>query len=288
VACQRQALSPASLEARRQTAQLLRELRGGLATTAAVGRRWLRNCLDNFLGIQRVLCAAPPPSPLPILIAASGPSLQAALPALGRLRERFALWALPSAVECLLAHGLIPDQVVLTDPGWYGLAHLFSLRTADTPLAMPLSAAPGAWTLRGGVQLLAQEALYEQALLAAAAYPAPIVPPGGQWRHRHGRPAAPGDHLRRAGSVLWTCWATPNLFESTWKAAPTACSPAPPAIHLGPALAPCLPQSAHRTGMETYAGWFASRAYPSCPFAFRWRCPVPALGPGRTQLCSRR
>lgn len=53
----------ASLEARRQTAQLLRELRGGLATTAAVGRRWLANCLNNFLGTDRVLCAASPHPP---------------------------------------------------------------------------------------------------------------------------------------------------------------------------------------------------------------------------------
>ncbi|OHD22192.1 MAG: hypothetical protein A2064_04145 [Spirochaetes bacterium GWB1_66_5] len=259
----------ASLEAWRQTAQLLRELRGGLATTAAVGRRWLANCLNNFLGIDRVLCAASPASSLPILIAASGPSLPAALPALGRLRERFQLWALPSAVECLLAYGLVPDLAVLTDPGYYGLAHLFALRAADTPLAMPLSAAAGAWSLRTGVQLLAQEALYEQALLSAADYPAPIVPP-------QGTVAATAMELalrRTRGQVIFAgldlCFqdllghARPNLFESTLESGSDRLQP----LHhrrftWAQAQAPRRLPPRARTGqaLETYAGWFASRA----------------------------
>jgi hypothetical protein len=258
----------ASREARRQTTQLVRELRGGLATTAAVGRRWLRNCLDNFLGIDRVLCANPPPLMQPILIAASGPSLQAALPVLGSLRERFTLWALPSAAECLRAHSLVPDLVVLTDPGWYGLAHLFPLRAAATALAMPLSAAPGAWNLSGGVQLLAQEALYEQALLAAAAYPAPLVPP-------QGTVAATAMELalrRTAREVIIAgldlCFqdllghSRPNLFERTLEIGSGRLQP----LHhrrfaWARAQAPRRLPGGARTGLalETYAGWFASR-----------------------------
>ena len=285
-----------SLEARRQTAQLLRELRGGLATTAAVGRRWLANCLNNFLGIDRVLCAAPPESLQPILIAASGPSLAAALPALGRLRERFQLWALPSAVECLLAHGLVPDLAVLTDPGYYGLAHLFALRAAGTSLAMPLSAAAGSWSLRAGVQLLAQEAPYEQALLAAADYPAPIVPP-------QGTVAATAMELalrRTRGQVIFAgldlCFqdllghARPNLFESTLESGSDRLQP----LHHRrftwvQAQAPRrLPGSA-RTGLalETYAGWFASRApdprlYRLLPSGVALP-GIPAPGRGRTR-----
>jgi hypothetical protein len=258
-----------SREARRQTAQALRELRGGLATAAAVGRRWLANCLNNFLGIERVLSPNPPPSGRPILIAASGPSLQAALPALAGLRERVALWALPSAAECLLAHGLVPDLVVLTDPGWYALAHLFPLRSAGTILAMPLSAAPGAWALGGGVQLLAQEAPYEQALLAAASYPAPIVPP-------QGTVAATAMELalrRTPREVIFAgldlCFqdvlghARPNLFERELGAGSDRLQP----LHhrrfaWARALAPRLLRGGARTGLalETYAGWFAGRA----------------------------
>jgi hypothetical protein len=279
----------ASLEARRQTAQLLRELRGGLATTAAVGRRWLRNCLDNFLGIERVLCAAPPPLGQPVLIAASGPSLQAALPALGSLRERFALWALPSAAECLLAHGLLPDLVVLTDPGWYGLAHLFALRDAGTSLAMPLSAAPGAWNLSGGVQLLAQEALYEQALLAAAAYPAPIVPPQGTVAATAMTLALRRTRREVIFAGLDLCFqdtlghARPNLFERSLEGGSDRLQP----LHhrrfaWARAQAPRRLSGLTRTGpaLETYAGWFASR--PPDPRLYRLlpsEVPLPGFQP---------
>ncbi len=259
----------ASLEARRQTAQLLRELRGGLATTAAVGRRWLANCLTNFLGIGRVLSPTTSPAGQPILIAASGPSLQAALPALGSLRERFALWALPSAAECLQAHGLVPDLVVLTDPGWYGLAHLFPLRAAGTALAMPLSAAPGAWALNGGVQLLAQEAPYEQALLAAAAYPAPIVPPQGTVAATAMELALQCTPREVIFAGLDLCFqdvlghARPNLFERTLEAGADRLQPL---HHLrfawARAQAPHPLRGGARTGLalQTYAGWFAARA----------------------------
>jgi hypothetical protein len=279
----------ASREARRQTAQLLRELRGGLATTAAVGRRWLRNSLDNFLGIDRVLSPEAPPLERPILIAASGPSLQAALPVLARLRERIALWALPSAAECLQAHGLVPDLVVLTDPGWYALAHLFPLRCAGAALAMPLSAAPGAWNLSGGVLLLAQEALYEQALLAAAAYPAPLVPP-------QGTVAATAMELalrRTPREVIFAgldlCFrdvlghSRPNLFE---RALESGSGRLQPLYHRRFAwaldLAPRRLAAGARTGLalETYAGWFASR--PPDPRLYRLQpseVPLPGFRP---------
>jgi hypothetical protein len=259
----------ASREARRQAAQLLRELRGGLATTAAVGRRWLANCLNNFLGIERVLSPGPSSSGRPILIAASGPSLQAALPALVGMRQSVALWALPSAAECLLAHGLVPDLVVLTDPGWYGLAHLFPLRASGAALAMPLSAAPGAWALGGGVQLLAQEAPYEQALLAAARYPAPIVPPQGTVAATALQLALRRDPRQVIFAGLDLCFldvlghARPNLFERSLEAGSDRLQP----LHhrrfaWARAQAPRRLRGGARTGLalQTYAGWFAGRA----------------------------
>jgi hypothetical protein len=257
-----------SRDARRQAAQLLRELRGGLATTAAVGRRWLRNSLDNFLGIERVLSPEAPPRQRPILIAASGPSLQPALSTLVRLRERIGLWALPSAAECLLAHGLVPDLVVLTDPGWYALAHLFPLRSAGATLAMPLSAAPGAWNLSGGVLLLAQEALYEQALLAAASYPAPLVLPQGTVAATAMELALRRTPREVIVAGLDLCFrdvlghARPNLFERVLESGSCRLQP----LHhrrfsWALELAPRRLAGGSRTGLalETYAGWFASR-----------------------------
>ena len=280
----------ASLEARRQTAQLLRELRGGLATTAAVGRRWLRNCLDNFLGIDRVLFPASRPGDLPILIAASGPSLQSVLPALGRLRERIALWALPSAVECLGAHGLEPDLVVLTDPGWYAMAHLFPLRSLGTPVAMPLSAARGAWNLGGGVLLLAQEAAYENAVLAAVAYPAVTVLPQGTVAATAMELALRSTRREVIFAGLDLCYrdlnghARPNLFERTLDRGSDRLQPLDHRrFTWAAAQAPRRLPGGGRTGLalETYAGWFASR--PADPRLYRL-LPSPVALPGLRPL----
>jgi hypothetical protein len=188
---------------------------------------------------------------------------------MGRLREGFQLWALPSAVESLLAYGLVPDLVVLTDPGYYGLAHLFCLRATGTSLAMPLSAAPGAWALRAGVQLLAQEPLYEQALLAAAAYPAPLVPPQGTVAATAMRLA----QRRTLGQVIFAgldlCFrdllghVRPNLFESTLESGSGRLQPLHHRLFAWAQVqAPRRLPAGGRSGpaLETYAGWLASQA----------------------------
>ena len=258
----------ASLEAQRQTAQLLRELRGGLATTAAVGRRWLRNSLDNFLGLDRVLSPTLPGGGLPVVIAASGPTLEAALPVLGRLRAGLSLWALPSAVECLAAHGLSPDLVVLTDPCWYAMAHLSALGPSAVPVAMPLSAATGAWRLAGSVVLLAQDAPYENALLAAAGYPGPRVPPQGTVAATAMQLALGSAQGKVVFAGLDLCFrdlsghARPNLFERSLEAGSDRLRPL---YHRRFAWA--MEQAPHRLAggardglaLRTYAGWFAAR-----------------------------
>ena len=257
-----------SLAAQRQTAQLLRELRGGLATAAAVGRRWLRNSLDNFLGLDRVLSPSLPGGGLPVVIAASGPSLEAALPALGRLRTGFSIWALPSAAECLTAHGLQPDLVVLTDPCWYGLAHLSAVASAAFPVAMPLSAAAGAWNLAGGVMLIAQDAPYENELLAAAGYPGPRVLPQGTVAASAMQLALRSTRREVIFAGLDFCFrdlsghARPNLFERSLEAGSGRLEPLHHrrftwALEQAPRRLP----GGGRSGLalQTYAGWFASR-----------------------------
>jgi hypothetical protein len=279
----------ASLEAQRQTAQALRELRGGLATTAAVGRRWLRNCLDNFLALDRVLAPRPPGRGLPVVIAASGPSLEEALPALARTRKGYALWALPSAAGCLSAHGLAPDLVVLTDPCWWAVAHLFAAGPSPSPLAMPLSAAAGAWKQAGGVVLIAQEAPYENALLEAAAYPAPRVLPQGTVAATALQLALRSTQREVVFAGLDFCFrdlnghARPNLFERSLE---EGCTRLEPLHHRrfawALAQAPRRRAGGCRDGLplQTYAGWFAARPpegrlYRLLPSAV----PAPGLRP---------
>jgi len=147
--------------------QHVRELRGSVATTSAMGRTWVRNSLHNFLGIDAIIRSVPVCSNRPTLIVASGPSLDGLVPTIREAAERMNLWALPSAVSFLLTSGILPDAVVLTDPGYYAMAHLHPARGMDIPLIIPLSAATGAWKLTGRIQLISQGTFHETGLLSA-------------------------------------------------------------------------------------------------------------------------
>ncbi len=177
------AVSRSANEAIRQVVQ---ELNGSFVTTVAAGRRWLRNSFANFLHVERVLSGRLCAPGRPILIAAPGPSLEESGPLISQIRSRVDLWALPSSCTFLLESGLPPDLVVMTDPGFYSMHHLH-FAPPPCPLAMPLSAARGAWALPTGgegshgapVFFLGQPVVFEKDLLDAAGVSAPILPPHG-------------------------------------------------------------------------------------------------------------
>ena len=152
-----------SRDANRAVRQLLRELRGSLVTTEALGPLWLRNAFRNFVFLEdRFL--VPRAIETPICIAASGPSLEEALPLIASYRDRFRLWALPSSLLALKTAGVSPDLVVLTDPGYYAIAHVHPAANLQLALAMPLTAACGAWRVGASVIPLSQGTFFERAL----------------------------------------------------------------------------------------------------------------------------
>ena len=146
----------------------------------------MRNAFANFLAIDSILVGELCPSDRPILIAAPGPSLEDAVSLIAELRSRVELWALPSSSLLLRDRGLSPDLLVMTDPGYYSLLHVH-FSAPSCPLAMPLSAARGAWDLpsMSGQRrpaapfLLAQPGLFEKALLEEAGVQAPLIAPHG-------------------------------------------------------------------------------------------------------------
>ena len=91
-------------------------------------------------------------------------------------RRRFSLWALPSAVPALHERGLRPDLVVLTDPGYYGAAHLHAGAGMGFEVAMPLSAASGALRLGCRILPLSHGTFFEVALCQLGAL-APVTLP---------------------------------------------------------------------------------------------------------------
>ena len=155
----------------------VRELSSSLATTGYFGRRWFKNAVANIVSIGERYDGLSMTGT--VVIAASGPSLERAIPVLRAVRDSIGLIALPSAVRPLVERGVVPDAVVATDPGVYAAVHLAPLRrTSDVPVIMPLTAARGLWRTGSPAVLISQMSFLETVLHGGAA-PEISVPPHG-------------------------------------------------------------------------------------------------------------
>jgi hypothetical protein len=265
----------ASRAANQAVHQAAQELNGSFLTTVGAGRLWVRNSLANFLSLDTVLVGAPCGPSRPVLVAASGPSLEEAAPIIAGRRDDFDLWALPSACTALHAAGLEPDLVVLTDPGFYGMQHL-RFAGARCPVAMPLSAARGSWAVPGArpgerglpVYLLSQPGLFETPLLERLGIDAPVVVP-------HGTVAATAVDLAlafTAGPVIvagldmcardLAVHARPAEFDRLLHLAAGRLSPHEGLLYARAAAqqlrkAPGEEEARTSAQLRTYAGWFS-------------------------------
>jgi hypothetical protein len=253
-------ISRAAAEALRRVVQ---ELNGSFATACAMGRLWFRNSVANFLGIDAICPALPGRGRQPVLIAAPGPSLERSAALIAEYRAAIQLWALPSSCPFLADAGLMPDLVVLSDPGHYAMHHILHSRVR-APVAMPLSAARGTWS-RGEVPpapfLVSQPVFYERALLSAAGLRSPEIAP-------HGTVAATAIDLALALCMRdISSHARPNAFDDILQLMSARATP-----HASLWFERAAAQHAERVAgasgartslsLRTYAGWF-DEALPS-------------------------
>lgn len=113
-----------------------------LGTREFFGRRWLKNSLSFCAKVKRPHILQAGSSP--ILLAASGPSLETSLEPIKEHRASFFLIAISSALSPLLAAGILPDLCVSTDGGYWAKRHITA---CPVPLAVPAEAAiPGPCT----------------------------------------------------------------------------------------------------------------------------------------------
>lgn len=96
-------------------------------TLERFGRRWTRNLFRNLPVIwngrgisafKRIFFG------LPALIIAAGPSLDAIIPDLERLRRRCVIVAVDTAVRALVSAGVSPDFLLVVDPQYWNSRHL--------------------------------------------------------------------------------------------------------------------------------------------------------------------
>jgi hypothetical protein len=284
----------ASREANEAVRRVFQQLNGSLVTTIASGRLWIRNSIENFLAFESVLVGRPCRPDRPVLIAAPGPSLEKSAELIRSVLPLIDLWALPSSVPLLRHEGLAPDLVVMTDPGHWSMHHL-SFAAADCPIAMPISAARGAWCLPspGGASrapfLLAQPGFFEQAILGAAGVQAPLIPP-------HGTVAATAIELALgftgapvvvAGLDMCTkdlsFHARPNAFDTLLhlrvsRLSPHDCLMYERSVEQHAEKLPGMPGVRASLALRTYAGWFDLSAGDDSKRVYRLLPSPVALG----------
>lgn len=93
-----------------------------LGTRSYFSKRWLKNSLAFFKNI-RSFCTAKKTN-LPVIVAASGRSLESSLKFLQEYRTSFFLIAVSSAFMPLITKGILPDLVISTDGGFWAKKHL--------------------------------------------------------------------------------------------------------------------------------------------------------------------
>ncbi len=114
---------------------IILELHGNFITTDSFGKKMFLNSLKNFLFHQNIFSIAAVTSPL--VVVASGPSLETSLPFLHRERKKCTVLALPSSLDILYFHDFRPDAVLLTDAGYFSKFHTRSLYRLFPP-SMPI------------------------------------------------------------------------------------------------------------------------------------------------------
>ncbi|MBN2536546.1 MAG: DUF115 domain-containing protein [Spirochaetales bacterium] len=159
--------------------QIVKEKRGSIVTTIAMGRLWIRNSFLNFIHIDNVYTGNPIPGNSPVILTASGPSLEKSINSIKKWKDKLYIISLPSAVQCLMSHHITPDAIVMTDPGFYSMHHINWMDISSSVLFIPFSAATGIWKISCKVLFFTQPHFFEILLCEKSGLSFPPVPPKG-------------------------------------------------------------------------------------------------------------
>jgi len=103
---------------------------------------WIKNFLRNVAAVSRGRDVGALRIQKPIVVAGAGESLEAAVPPLVALRDRFYLIAVDTAVRTLQSLGLDPDAVAVLDAQSANLADLVGFNSSRAALISDVSAYP--------------------------------------------------------------------------------------------------------------------------------------------------
>ncbi len=111
-----------------------------LVTRQFFEKKWLLNCC-NFIKYAANFSNIEKRTSLPVVVCASGPSLEPCLKLLKASVDKVFIVCLSSATSVLLQNNIIPDIILSTDGGWWAGEHLKLLKKNKAiPVAAPCEA----------------------------------------------------------------------------------------------------------------------------------------------------
>ena len=158
--------------------EIIKQLSGNIFTTSFFGKKWLRNLIKNFLLVQDISILSRK-GDIPIIIAASGPSLKESLPLIQSRKGTFLLLSLPSSLTFINQHGVSSDIAVSTDPGYYAGFHLYYCNNSAGALAAPLTSVSGPAFFHHKLLALNQDSIFENFCFNKLGYNGLVVPSHG-------------------------------------------------------------------------------------------------------------
>ncbi|MCD6120979.1 MAG: DUF115 domain-containing protein [Spirochaetales bacterium] len=159
--------------------QTISELTGNFRTTLSIGKRWIKNTFYNFLYIKPDFRINFNSMNLPVLITASGPSLNSVAEVIKKYRDKYILLSLPSSLLFLKSINVEPDITIVTDPGFYSFYHFKNYFNSHIRVAMPLSAPPNLHNLPFHFTYFVQPYFFEKDISDYAKLNLETIPSGG-------------------------------------------------------------------------------------------------------------
>ncbi|MDR2181413.1 MAG: DUF115 domain-containing protein [Treponema sp.] len=150
--------------------EIIRRIHANRVTGKAFARRWVRNFLRNLDLLDGAVTHTP--GNAPVVVCASGPDLEEAIPLISRHRPSVFLAAVSSAAPALLARDLVPDLIVASDGGPWALLHLYETCRGGTRqvYAAALSAALPSQLSGGALLPFRDGSLYQELVLGTTAF----------------------------------------------------------------------------------------------------------------------
>ena len=160
-----------------QVVEFLKRLAAGKRTTAAFGKRWIRNFFRNLEKVSKIILYRQ--TDLPVIVTGSGPRLEQALPAIAGMQNSCLIIAASSSVMALSSRGIKADIVITTDGGNWALKHLTVTRHYDAVLAANLCAALPSQTENSPFFVINDGSFWQSIVLSELAIPSIIIPQRG-------------------------------------------------------------------------------------------------------------